>query len=121
MKLADITFNSDLLSNIADMSGALLSVAVTIVVFVPAFIEIARSKSPDYLSGEQQKRTIRSAFLLLNVVVVFFAVALVAGVIGMIFPKLWLMLCSTLFLLLGVLFLIISTIRLSYIVLKSLF
>ena len=83
MTPAEILSRMDVL---ADLSAALLGVSVTLVALIPAFVEVARTKVPDFLTGQQKQQSLRRALRLLMHTIWIFGAAEIGCLLTFVFP-----------------------------------
>jgi hypothetical protein len=66
----------------AQLNGGLLGVVVTLIAVVPTFVEIARSRSPDFLSEKEAQRDLSNALHLLKYDILLFGSGLFLSIGG---------------------------------------
>jgi len=76
----------DLFNLLAQLEGALLAVGITLLALVPTLIEMARTRSPGFLSERSARRRVRNSMILLNIATWILGAALVFSVSGLLFP-----------------------------------
>ena len=68
------------------VTASLMAISITLVALVPALIEIARASSPDYFSGEQSSKRIRSGLSRLRYTIWIYGGAMMLSAIELLLP-----------------------------------
>jgi hypothetical protein len=79
-----------ILATLAAASASLIAVAITLLVFVPAFVELARSQAKTFLQGEDARRLLRRELAYLSNTIWLFSLVFVLSMIGLICQSLFL-------------------------------
>lgn len=93
-----------ILTVLASLNGGLLAVAVTLVALIPTLVEIARVKSPTFLSGEAARRHLKSGLIQLRFTILFSGVATLLSVVGLIWQNNFLLAAVLLLFAIGLVF-----------------
>jgi hypothetical protein len=83
MTPTDLSSRLELLIN---LSVGLLGTALTLIALIPTLIQLARVKSPDFMSRMESEGSLRYVINALAAAVVALALALADGLIGLMFP-----------------------------------
>jgi hypothetical protein len=84
LRPAEVVARFDLLGLV---SAGLLAVAVTLAALVPAFIEIARGRVSDFLTGQERRRRIVLALNMLTGAMVILAVVVAMAIVAFLIPS----------------------------------
>jgi len=84
----DIT---NILITTAQIGAALLAISVTLLVFVPALIELARSRSSDFLSAEDAKNRLKRGLNYLQLTALLFSLTTLLSIAGLLWQNIFLL------------------------------
>jgi len=73
---------SDLIQAIFNASLSLMGVSVTLIALIPVLVEIARSRSPDFFTGEESKDKLKRYLSRLGYTIVIFNISAIASIIS---------------------------------------
>lgn len=107
---------ADIMKNVASLDGALLGIVLTLIVFVPALIEIIRVRTPGFLSERHASRAVEAAFKWMIYVVWLLAVAMILGFVTVFFPSCILMGVTLGTSFLGLILLVAASLRIAYVI-----